>query len=184
MSTHNRFLLLFCFYSFSNFSIILTLDCYNNCLFTQLLLFYPFRWLPEETEHSRDNYLKVLAHSDLTLNPVGMNPECYRIYEALSYGSIPVIEDVLTPGNCGNSSGFSVSAPHRLLKSEKAPVIFIKDWQKELPTILDKEAKMTLEQKSKRRKDVLLWYENFKAKMRKRFVSVIQEKFFGVHQFI
>lgn len=141
-------------------------------------------WLPEETEHSRDNYLKVLAHSDLTLNPVGMNPECYRIYEALSYGSIPVIENVLTPGNCGNSSGFSVSAPHRLLKSEKAPVIFIKDWQKELPTILDKEAKMTLEQKSKRRKDVLLWYENFKAKMRKRFVSVIQEKFFGVHQFI
>lgn len=113
-----------------------------------------------------------------------MNPECYRIYEALSYGSIPVIEDVLTPGNCGNSSGFSVSAPHRLLKSEKAPVIFVKDWPKELPSILEKEAKLTLEQKSKRRKDVLLWYENFKAKLRKRFVSVIQEKFFGVHQFI
>ncbi|KAJ7418872.1 transmembrane protein 5 [Willisornis vidua] len=54
-------------------------------------------WQPQETNESFKNYQDALLHSDLTLCPVGINTECYRIYEACSYGSLPVIEDVMTP---------------------------------------------------------------------------------------
>lgn len=104
------------------------MDCYNNCFFIEFLFFYLFRWLLEESEYLRDNYFKVLVYSDFIFNFVGMNFECYRIYEVLLYGFILVIEDVFTLGNCGNSLGFFVSVLYRLLKFEKVFVIFIKDW--------------------------------------------------------
>ncbi|XP_069100893.1 ribitol-5-phosphate xylosyltransferase 1-like [Argopecten irradians] len=137
-------------------------------------------WLPNESIDSRDTYLRALAQSDLTLNPVGVNTECYRIYEAMSYGSIPVIEDVMTPGQCG-SSPTSSSVPLRLLKEENAPVIFIKDWR-ELKDLLDRESTLSLEYKAKRRKELILWYENFKLKMRDKFVKVLEERFFHIYR--
>nr|XP_009926566.1 PREDICTED: transmembrane protein 5 isoform X2 [Haliaeetus albicilla] len=51
------------------------------------------QWQPQETDESFKNYQDALLQSDLTLCPVGINTECYRIYEACSYGSLPVIED-------------------------------------------------------------------------------------------
>ncbi|RMC10006.1 hypothetical protein DUI87_12799 [Hirundo rustica rustica] len=52
-------------------------------------------WQPQETNASFKNYQDALLQSDLTLCPVGINTECYRIYEACSYGSLPVIEDLV-----------------------------------------------------------------------------------------
>ncbi|EPQ11098.1 Transmembrane protein 5 [Myotis brandtii] len=89
------------------------------------------QWQPQETNESLKNYQEALLQSDLTLCPVGVNTECYRIYEACSYGSVPVVEDVMTAGSCGNTS-VSQNAPLQLLKSMGAPFIFIKNW-KELP---------------------------------------------------
>ncbi|KAK3100987.1 hypothetical protein FSP39_000027 [Pinctada imbricata] len=137
-------------------------------------------WLPMETDASREEYIKALSESDLTLNPVGQNTECYRIYEAMSYGSVPVIEDVMTSGHCGNSS-ISQKSPLRLLKEEKAPVIYVKDW-KEIDRILEKETTLTQEYKTRRRRDNVLWYESFKSKMRERFVRILQKHFFPVHR--
>ncbi|KAJ8301086.1 LOW QUALITY PROTEIN: hypothetical protein KUTeg_020073 [Tegillarca granosa] len=137
-------------------------------------------WLPQETEDTREDYLRALAKSDLTLNPVGKNTECYRIYEAISYGSIPVIEDVMTPGHCGKSS-VSETIPLRLLKEERAPVIYIKNWD-ELTNILNKELLLSQEDKAKRRRDLILWYESFKSKMRDKFVQAIEERFFDIHR--
>ncbi|KYO47700.1 transmembrane protein 5 isoform A [Alligator mississippiensis] len=57
------------------------------------------QWQPQETNESFKNYQDALLQSDLTLCPVGVNTECYRIYEACSYGSVPVVEDVMTPAN-------------------------------------------------------------------------------------
>lgn len=125
-------------------------------------------------------YMRALAQSDLTLNPVGVNTECYRLYEAMSYGSVPVIEDVMTPGNCGKSAT-SNSLPLRLLKDQQAPVIFIKDWT-ELKPLLQREATLSQEYKTKRRKNVIFWYANFKWKMRDRLVRVIEEKFFHIYR--
>ncbi|XP_056337952.1 ribitol-5-phosphate xylosyltransferase 1 isoform X2 [Oenanthe melanoleuca] len=133
------------------------------------------QWQPQETNESFKNYQDALLQSDLTLCPVGINTECYRIYEACSYGSLPVIEDVMTPGDCGNSSMYH-SAPLQLLKTMGAPFIFIKNW-KELPAILEKEKKMSLQEKIQRRKKLLEWYRNFKAWMRQKFINTLENSF-------
>lgn len=133
------------------------------------------RWWPQETNESLQKYQDALLQSDLTLCPLGVNTECYRIYEACSFGSVPVVEDVMSPGNCGNSSIY-YNAPLQLLKTMGAPFIFIKNW-KELPAILEKEQNMTLQQKIQRRKKLMEWYRYFKAQMRQKFISTLEKSF-------
>lgn len=130
-------------------------------------------WLPQETADSLKRYQTALAQSELTLCPAGINTECYRIYEACSYGSVPVVEDVMTPGMCASGP----SSPLRLLKTAGAPFIFITDW-KELPAILEREKTMNQEQKMNRRRRLLEWYATFRQQMKERFTEVIEETFF------
>jgi hypothetical protein len=61
-------------------------------------------------------------------------PFFFRIYEAMAYGSVPVIEDVMTPGECGVSPA-SKMYPLRLLKELEAPVIYVKNWATDLPKV-------------------------------------------------
>lgn len=133
------------------------------------------KWLPQETSDTSRQYQMALAQSDLTLCPVGVNSECYRIYEACAYGSVPVVEDVLTPGACavGNRS------PLRLLKDAGAPFIFLKDW-KELPVILERERAMSQKEKTERRMRLLEWYSSFRQQMKDRFTEVLEENFFKI----
>ncbi|XP_045444167.1 ribitol-5-phosphate xylosyltransferase 1 isoform X2 [Pipistrellus kuhlii] len=133
------------------------------------------QWQPQETNESLKNYQEALLQSDLTLCPVGVNTECYRIYEACSYGSVPVVEDVMTAGSCGNTS-VSQNAPLQLLKSMGAPFIFIKNW-KELPAILEKEKTMTLQEKIQRRKMLLHWYQHFKTELKTKFTNILESSF-------
>ncbi|XP_053318014.1 ribitol-5-phosphate xylosyltransferase 1 isoform X1 [Spea bombifrons] len=133
------------------------------------------QWQPQETNASLKSYHDALLQSDLTLSPVGVNTECYRIYEACSYGSVPVVEDVMTPGECGNSSVYS-NAPLQLLKSMGAPFIFIKSW-KELPDILQKEKTMSLQEKIQRRKRLLEWYRQFRIQLKQAFIHALEKTF-------
>ncbi|CAM4472431.1 unnamed protein product [Lepidochelys olivacea] len=133
------------------------------------------QWQPQETNESFRIYQDALLQSDLTLCPVGVNTECYRIYEACSYGSVPVVEDVMTPGKCGNSSIYH-SAPLQLLKTMGAPFIFIKNWE-ELPAVLEKEKNMSLQEKIQRRKKLIEWYRHFKAQMRDKFINILENSF-------
>ncbi|XP_075456499.1 ribitol-5-phosphate xylosyltransferase 1 isoform X3 [Ascaphus truei] len=133
------------------------------------------QWQPQETNESFQNYHDALLQSDLTLSPLGVNTECYRIYEACSYGSVPVVEDVMTAGDCGNSSVLH-NAPLQLLKSMGAPFIFIKTW-KELPAILEREKNMSLQEKIQRRKKVIEWYRQFKAHLRLKFLQALENTF-------
>lgn len=131
------------------------------------------KWTPLETEESLNSYIDALSKSDLTLNPVGLNSECYRIYEALSLGSIPVVEDVVTAGSCDQKSP---NAPLRLLKRYNAPLILIKDWR-DLPSVLLEESQHTLSNKVEKRLAAVRWYAEFKRKMRQLFITVLQKKF-------
>ena len=130
-------------------------------------------WTPGESSESANDFRYALANSDLTLNPVGINTECYRIYEACSYGSVPVIEDVVTPGKCRRGSEM---LPLNLLKTFKAPFIYIKHW-KELPKIIENEMQLTHKEIVERRLKILSWYKTFKEALRDKFVTVIQNKF-------
>lgn len=48
---------------------------------------------------SQSSYAEVLRDSALTLSPAGGNPECFRLFEAIEAGSVPVVtrEDLLEP---------------------------------------------------------------------------------------
>ncbi|XP_024082190.1 UDP-D-xylose:ribitol-5-phosphate beta1,4-xylosyltransferase-like isoform X2 [Cimex lectularius] len=87
-------------------------------------------WPAKETKTSLNRYINILNSSDFTLCPTGANTECYRIYEAISLGSTPIVEDVMTPGKC--------VAPLRLLKKYNPPIIFIKDWSELNGTLYNK----------------------------------------------
>lgn len=132
---------------------------------------FVYSWIPNETQETRSQFIEALLSSDLTLSPVGMNSECYRIYEALSLGSVPVVEDKMTPGRCDRAS----PAPMRLLKRLNAPVIWIANWT-HLPDILRQEQALSFQAIVKRRKYVVSWYEKFKNQMRVYFLKVIQKK--------
>ena len=137
-----------------------TLNCYVKIRST---------WLAKESQNSMDLYHQILKDSDFTLCPVGINSESYRIYESMSFGSIPILEDITTPGSC-DSKG-----PYKLLKKYKAPVIYLKDWS-ELKTIF-KEGTWNDKKIVDLRKQILEWYEVFKYKIREEFLEVVSSKF-------
>ncbi|KAK8784889.1 hypothetical protein V5799_008747 [Amblyomma americanum] len=134
-------------------------------------------WRPLETKSSLESYLLALKLSDVTLNPAGKNPECYRIYEALEFGSLPVVEDrTLSPG-CAPAD--DANGTFRLLKKHKAPLVYVKNWTQELMPILEKEVDMKPKGRVDRRQALVSWYTSFKRAMRDRFVRVLTDKFFS-----
>ena len=146
----------------------------TNCHATSALC----RWLPLESKQSMSDYIEVLRNSDLTLNPAGKNVECYRIYEAMSVGSVPVIEDITVTSSCGMVANDGHQQLLRLLKQHQAPVIYISDWW-QLSAILQHEQQMSPADIVARRVSVVHWYWKFRRKMRDTFVHVIRQKFFG-----
>lgn len=113
-----------------------------------------------------EEYIHILQQSDLTLSPVGQNIECYRIYEAVALGSVPVIEDVRTSPKCSSDT-------LRVLKQMNAPFIYVKDWS-ELPNILREELKQTPEMIVERRIKLIKWYQAFKMELRKLFFDQLE----------
>jgi len=128
-------------------------------------------WIPKETVNSLNQYKKTLEESDLTLCPVGQNAECYRIYEALSVGSMPIIEDQTTPGSCDKNA-------FRLLKKYNPPFLFIKDWG-QLPEIIRSEMALPQSVKKRRRLHILKWYKEFKESMKDSLINVLKSTIFG-----
>jgi hypothetical protein len=89
-------------------------------------------------------YVETLKQSMFTLCPHGKNPEQYRIWEALAAGSIPIIEEF--PQQSLPGTFYHPSYPttwkcvpediHGVLKQLNAPVLFVRDWQRDLPRII------------------------------------------------
>ena len=132
-------------------------------------------WEPKETSDSLNFYAESLRLSDLTLSPIGMNHECYRIFEAMAFGSVPVVEEnmnhVLKGSSCDTNSAY------RLLKENKAPLIYVQNWTKQLPDILQNEINLSIEYKIQRRLEIFKFYTKFKTIIRNQFLSVINDKF-------
>ncbi|XP_071961655.1 ribitol-5-phosphate xylosyltransferase 1-like [Antedon mediterranea] len=128
-------------------------------------------WEPLESKESLDVYKRGLATSDFTLNPVGVNTECYRLYEAMSYGSIPIVEDAVTEGECDRNG----NSPLRLLRKMNAPFIYIKDWN-QLPDIL-KNLDANANDVVQKRQEIVKWYRWFKQETNQHFLSVLRDKF-------
>ena len=135
-------------------------------------------WTDSETRETRDVFIQALKSSDLTLSPIGMNHECYRIYEAMQMGSLPVLEERLSHVK-GKKSSCDQSSAYRLLKRHGAPVLFVSNWTRELPSLIQRELQLSQQHKILRRKQLVSWYRDFKVKMRDTLLRVLHEKFFS-----
>ncbi|KAI1299227.1 hypothetical protein HDE_03850 [Halotydeus destructor] len=133
-------------------------------------------WLPAETRDTLQVYIEALRYSDLTLSPIGMNHECYRIFEALSFGSIPVLEENLSHVT-GSKTSCDHSSAYRLLKLYNAPVIYVHNWTAELPNLIARESGYSQEYKVRRRLHAMNWYSGFKNTLRDHFIDVLSRKF-------
>nr|XP_026691377.1 ribitol-5-phosphate xylosyltransferase 1 isoform X2 [Ciona intestinalis] len=133
----------------------------SKCIFK-----YRESWLTEESAKSSVTYQHALLNSDLTLSPVGKNSECYRTYEALEYGSIPVIENQVQPNSCEGTK----LAPYSLLKQHSAPVLYVQNW-KQLKSVIDTFSTFTLKEKIEKRRTLMKWYQDFKLAMKNSFLQ-------------
>lgn len=131
-------------------------------------------WQPKETADSLRFYVEALRLSDLTLSPIGMNHECYRIFEAMAFGSVPVVEENT---HHVKRTGCDPTSAYRLLKANAAPVIYVHNWTQQLPDIIDREIRLSLEFKIQRRLRIIEFYSTFKTKIKNQFLNVINDKF-------
>lgn len=148
----------------------------TKCLFKSR-----YEWQPTESSDSLQSYIEALQTSDLTLNPIGMNHECYRIYEALSFGSHLIVEQNLHHV-AGKRSQCDSKQTLRLLKQFKAPITYVTNWTDQLPSILQNELKLTDHEKMQRRIESSSWYSSFKQEMRFRLFNVLKSKFHHVQR--
>ena len=132
------------------------------------------KWTSSESDQSLDYYVNALQLSELTLSPIGMNHECYRILEAVEYGSIPVIEVNLSHVK---SSSCDPNQVYRIFHEFNAPFLYVSNWTQELPTILNNQASKTEAQKVAERVQLIKWYHRFKIQIRNRLIHVIQNNF-------
>ncbi|KAF7493918.1 hypothetical protein SSS_05498 [Sarcoptes scabiei] len=148
----------------------------NSLLKQKCLLRTRNEWQSIESNQSISLYVDALQQSDLTLSPKGLNVECYRILEAVEYGSIPVIEDIVD-GFRHQNHLCDPKNQLRLFKETNAPFIYIRNWTEQLPKILEDYDRKSLNERIRLRIDLIKWYHRFKKLMKNRLIDVIRDHF-------
>jgi len=108
-------------------------------------------------------YMKTLLESTFTLSPSGHNPECYRLFEAVEAGSIPVI--ALDKDYREHACKDSLS--HWL----NAPIVIVESWNEVMPTLqrmLEHPGEL-----DKRQADLRAWYDKFMCSTVTNFESFL-----------
>lgn len=110
----------------ANENILATKLCYLNISMTskerQLVktTFEKKPWLTFENNVSFETYLRHLKQHKFVLSPPGNGPDCHRTWEALTMGTIPIVE----------------KSQHSLLLFEDLPVIMVDRWEEVTPEFL------------------------------------------------
>ena len=94
-------------------------------------------------------YMRTLFDSAFTLSPAGHNPECFRLYESVEAGSIPVIslDKEYKQHACKEDSLF-----HWI----DSPIVIVESWNELVPTLQGMLANP--EELDKRQEDLRAWY--------------------------
>ena len=84
-----------------------------------------------------DDYMRVVLDSVFTLSPAGHNPECFRIYEAVVAGSIPILTHDDLYGSRHPTKYRVVPHPcaNALLHWYGAPIVVLDSWDDLYPTV-------------------------------------------------
>ena len=108
---------------------------------------------------------QVLLDSLYTLVPSGKNLECFRMWEALEAGSIPIVANRLQP-QCGDSW-----VPFREAGTK---VVFLDDWA-ELPAFVGRvfASDAALAQVHDHQRELVAWYKGFKTRHYTKLLNLL-----------
>ncbi len=83
-----------------------------------------------------DDYMRVVLDSVFTLTPAGHNPECFRMFEAVEAGSIPIlIRDDMYGRRHPDYHDIPHPCTNALLHWYGAPIIVLDSWDDLYPTV-------------------------------------------------
>ena len=125
-------------------------------------------WQPDPNNPLNDlldttTYMQVLSESIFTLAPAGHNPECFRLYEAVEAGSIPVVslDKDYRKHECKDSLSHWLDSP----------IVIINSWDEVFPTLQNLlEDPKALD---KRQADLRVWYDHFMSSAVQDFESFL-----------
>ena len=110
------------------------------------------------------SYMEVLLDSVFTLTPAGHNPECYRMYEAIEAGSIPVF---VTDDLYITEQNMAHPCREALQHWYDAPILVLDSWDMLFPTVerlLDDLAALDEIQTK-----LSIWYDGFLRRVVREF---------------
>ena len=109
------------------------------------------------------SYTEVLLDSIFTLSPAGHNPECFRMFEAVEAGSIPVLvkDDLYATTYAGGA------CLEPLQHWRDAPILVLDSWDDLYPTVV--RLLGDLEALHKMQRDLGEWYEGYMRKIVRDF---------------
>ena len=130
-----------------------------------------------------DRYAYALQNSEITLSPLGTAAECFRTFEAIELGSVPLIEDKVTGVGCRKPlvplEYQNTTAPYRLFKLMAAPLTYIKSWNRGdgfVSFVRSFEALSDV-QRAHVRLDIFRWYGDFKRRMKTKLIGDVKRFF-------
>jgi len=125
-------------------------------------------WRPNPNDDLNDlvetsTYMQVLLESTFTLAPSGHNPECFRLYEAVEAGSIPVIslDKHYRDHECKDS----------LFHWLDSPIVIVESWNEVIPTLqklLEEPEALDV-----RQENLLAWYDQYMRSAVTKFESFL-----------
>lgn len=114
---------------------------------------------------SPETYMDILLESTFTLTPTGHNPECFRQYEAIEAGSIPVMANPRVWGKCRDAMKYW----------NESPALFLDSWEDLYPTISKlMEDPVALDA---RYVEMRKWYDDFMASRVAGFEDILIDSY-------
>ena len=112
-------------------------------------------------------YVEVVLDSIFTLSPAGHNPECFRLFEAVEAGSIPVlVKDDLY-------STYSAYCAEPLYHWRDAPIVVLDSWDEVYPTVERLLGDITA--LDMMQNDLGVWYDGYMRKIVREFEDFMLE---------
>lgn len=114
---------------------------------------------PKSEQLHTDLYIEVLLDSVFTLAPAGHNPECYRLFEAVEAGSIPV----LVKNDLYSKQRSQYECTESLHHWYDAPILVLDSWDELFPTV--EKLMGNLEALDEMQINLHMWYDDYMRKV-------------------
>lgn len=134
------------------------------------------QWSPDTKSNSTeqlnsDDYMQVVLDSAFTLSPAGHNPECFRLYEAIEAGSIPILTKDDMRGVWDHIGAKEHPCKDAMEHWYTAPLVILDTWDDLFPTVerlLSDPVEL-----DKLQNNLLRWYDDYMHLTMTKFEDLI-----------